>query len=218
MSDSKTVNYYRDRAAEYEQIYYRHQPERRREIDDEADRLKSHVADRDVLEMACGTGYWSWIMARTARRITAIDIWMEMLDEARKKNFRSPVDFIRGDMENLPVRDNAFDFIAVGFWFSHHPRQFYDQFFETLKRPLKKDGLVWMIDNNPPAEGRFKESARVDSHGNNFKKRYLDDGREYVILKNYFEKDELQMIFNPVFKIKKLVYKEFYWSILMKFR
>ena len=215
MNDSRTVDYYRDRAAEYEQIYYRHQPERRREIDDEADRLKSFAADRDVLELACGTGYWSRVMAQTARRITAVDIWMEMLDEARKKKYPAPVDFVRGDMERLPIREQAFDFVAVGFWFSHQPRQFYDRFFELLKRPLLPGGKIWMIDNNPPAEGRFKESVCVDEHGNNFKKRFLDDGRKYVILKNYFEKEDLISIFEPFFRIEKLVHGRYYWSILL---
>ncbi|MFZ5979845.1 MAG: class I SAM-dependent methyltransferase [Candidatus Zixiibacteriota bacterium] len=218
MNDARTVTYYRERAAEYEQIYYRHQPDRRREIDDEADRLKSYAAGRDVLELACGTGYWSRIMAQTARRITAVDIWQEMLNEARKKQYRSPVDFVRGDMDRLPVKAHAFDFIAVGFWFSHQPRQLYNRFYENLKQPLRPGGKVWMIDNNPPAEGRFKESDHIDEHGNNYKKRFLNDGREYVILKNYFEKDELKTVFEPVFHLEKIVYERFYWSVLLTFR
>ncbi|MBN1212835.1 MAG: class I SAM-dependent methyltransferase, partial [candidate division Zixibacteria bacterium] len=119
MSDHKTKKYYRDRAAEYEQIYYRHVPGRHREIDDEIDRLKSHVSNRTVLELACGTGYWTDKMAETAESIIALDIWMEMLDEARKKKYRNPVAFIRADMTHLPLKPALFDLVAVGFWFSH---------------------------------------------------------------------------------------------------
>jgi ubiquinone/menaquinone biosynthesis C-methylase UbiE len=213
MNDRKTRDYYRIRAAEYEQIYYRHVPERRREIEDESERLKSFVSGRTVLELACGTGYWTEIMADTARSIVALDIWMEMLAEARKKKYKSRVDFVRADMLHPPVKADSFDMVAVGFWFSHQPRQAYEEFFECLRYPLKKNGRIWMIDNNPPAEGRTKESVRVDEYGNNFKKRCLDDGREFVILKNYFEEEELKNILSPVFKIERLVYKNYYWSV-----
>ena len=215
MNDYKTKIYYRDRAAEYEQIYYRHKPDRRREIDDEVDRLKSYVSNRTVLELACGTGYWTERMAETAESITALDIWLEMIEEARNKKYRNPVDFVRADMEHLPVKAGLFDLVAVGFWFSHQPRQAYEDFFESLIYPLKKGGRVWMIDNNPPAEGRFKESVGIDEHGNNFKKRRLDNGQEYVILKNYFEERELREIFSSAFKIERLVYKKYYWSVLL---
>lgn len=215
MNDSRTLKYYRDRAPEYEQIYYRPEPERRREIDDEANRLKGYVRDCSVLEWACGTGYWTRIMAETASHIIAFDFWMEMIAQARKKKYRSPVAFLQADMEYLPLKAAVFDFLAVGFWFSHQPCQEYERFFERLKYPLKKDGRIWMIDNNPPAEGLQKTSPGCDKFGNNLKERFLDNGREYIIIKNYFEEMQLRDIFTPAFKIERLVFGKYYWSILM---
>jgi ubiquinone/menaquinone biosynthesis C-methylase UbiE len=190
--------YYRARASEYEQIYYRDNPVRRDEIDAEAARLAELVSGRTVLELACGTGYWTRVMSRTARSIVASDIAPETLVEARKKEYGCPVEFVAADMFAHSFGESSFDMVALGFWFSHQPRQEYDRLFQTLLRPLRRDGLIWMIDNNPPAEGMPVESV-LDEHGNNYKKRDLSDGRSFLILKNYFRSDELESILGPRF-------------------
>lgn len=53
MPDKETQEYYRKRAETYEEIYYRDQPDRRKEIDDEVVRLREMVTGKIVLELAC---------------------------------------------------------------------------------------------------------------------------------------------------------------------
>lgn len=216
MRDKPTEEYYRHRAAEYEQIYFREIPERRKEIDDEADRLRALVAGKAVLEMACGTGYWTKVMSETAAQVTASDIWPEMLAQAKQKQFGCPVDFIAADMFAHPWPEKAFDVVAVGFWFSHQPKQEFDKFFELLWRPLKPGGRIWLIDNNPPAEGTHHEFVRKDEFGNSFKRRYLENGEQHVILKNYYEEEELRQIFEPTMRIERMTYKNYYWSVVLR--
>jgi ubiquinone/menaquinone biosynthesis C-methylase UbiE len=213
MSDPDTRKYYRARAREYEQIYYREVPERRKEIDDEVARLKKLVKGKSVLDLACGTGYWTKAASETARDITAIDQAPEMIAEARKKDYRSTVTFVEGDMFGYRF-DRRFDVIIVGFWFSHQPRQEYDRFFDLLSNLVERGGAVWMIDNNPPAEGPQQNTVGTDEYGNNFKKRYLDDGTEFVILKNYFSEKQLREIIMPHADILRLTYGVYYWSVV----
>lgn len=261
MNDRETADYYRARAQEYEQIYFRDIPERRKEIDDEASRLRTLVTGKNVLELACGTGYWTKVMAETAAHITAIDLWPEMIAVAKKKTLRAPVDFIAADMFTHPLAENSYDFIAVGFWFSHQPKQEYEKFFALITKPLKtsspmthgamtngaiakdattsdpmaKDatlseptksgsitsgpiagGAIWMIENNPPAEGgKGHELVNHDEFGNSYKRRHLEDGSPYVILKNYFDESELRALFAPRFTVQSLVYKKYYWSVVL---
>lgn len=215
MNKHNQTEYYRKRAAEYEQIYYRDIPPRRKEIDDEAARLKELARDKLILDIACGTGYWTEIMSQTAKEIVATDLSDEMIKMAQLKNYLCPVSFLQADLNVLPFENEQFELITLGFWFSHHPLQDYEQLFKNITRLLAPGGQIWLIDNNPPAEGPKKESCGVDEFGNNYKRRYLDNGEEFVIIKNYFERDELLKIFSKSFEINKIIYKTYYWSVVL---
>lgn len=214
MHDEKMGEYYNARAPEYEQIYYRDIPARRKEIDNEAARLEKLSTDKTVIDLACGTGYWTEVLARRAKSVLAVDASQQMIDQAGEKKFVAPVKLVQGDMFSAG-EDQAYDLVSSGFWFSHQPKEDWQKFFDLLKRLVKPDGRIWLIENNPPAEGANQESIRTDEHGNNFKLRKLDDGREFVILKNYFEESELQEAFQSQFKIKRLTYGEYYWSVVL---
>lgn len=209
------IDYYRQRAGEYERIYFRNIPEKQKELADEADRLRVIVAGREILDLACGTGYWTKIIAETASHTVAADIADEVLREAQKKQYTGPVEFVRCDLYRLPFAAERFDVVTLGFWFSHEPRQNYAAFFDRLKPLIRPGGRIWMMDNNPPAEGPETESAATDSAGNNYKKRRLDNGREFEILKNYFSRSQLEDIFAPYFKLEALTYNPCYWSVLL---
>ena len=154
-------------------------------------------------------------MSATARSIDAVDLSPEMLVEARKKTYRCPVTFTQSAMAAYPAEAGSYDLVALGFWFSHQPRQDYTTFFDLITRPLKAGGKIWMIDNNPPAEGPLTHHARVDIHGNNYKYRFLDNGEQYTILKNYFERIGLQNLFSPRFAIESLIHQRYYWSVVL---
>jgi len=212
-ADSTLADYYARRAAEYERVYLK--PERQADLRTLTEILSIAFAGQDVLEVACGTGYWTRVMAATAHSLIALDNEPEMLRIARAKEFPIRVDFVRADMFTYPLRDTSFDVVALGFWFSHQPRREFDRLFDLLVRPLRPAGLIWMIDNNPPAEGSQHYTVGRDEQGNNFKRRFLHDGRDYVILKNYFERHELEQILRPRFRIESLVYGHRYWSVVL---
>jgi ubiquinone/menaquinone biosynthesis C-methylase UbiE len=214
--NSNIVEYYRARAREYEQIYYRKVPERRQEIDDHCRHLERIARDKAVLDLACGTGYWTKVASNTAQKVIGTDIVIEMIEQSRTKVFGCPVEFVVADLHELPFKPGSFDLVTLGFWLSHEPKQNFPKLFDAITTPLKKNGLIWMIDNNPPAEGPRSDSAGADEHGNNFKKRQLQNGNEFVILKNYFSKEKLAEIFTPKFEIKELIHRPYYWSALLR--
>lgn len=216
MADEQTREYYRQRAPEYEQIYYRDNPPRRKEIDDEAAFLRAFAGDQEVIELACGTGYWTKVVAQTARSVVATDLSPEMIAQAQLKEYDKEPLFVVGNLEHPPVPAGSFDLLVLGFWLSHQPKETYPLFFDTISQPLRPGGAIWMIDNNPPAEGSTVDSVRVDEHGNNYKQRRLNNGESYIILKNYFERGELVAIVEPYFHLERLVYGMYYWSMVLR--
>ena len=210
------VDYYRARAPEYEQIYYRDVPERRKEINDQCENVRVIAKDKTVLDLACGTGYWSKVASATAKEVVASDIAPEMISQAKTKKYSCPVEFLVSDLYHLPFKPHSFDLIILGFWLSHEPKQNYSVLIDSIIAPLKPGGQIWMIDNNPPAEGPRSDYTSTDEDGNNLKLRRLQNGAEYVIFKNYFSKEELERVLSGRFRIIDFVYKKYYWSVLLE--
>lgn len=60
-----------------------------------------------VLEVGCGTGFTTYEIVRRVKDVVAIDITPEQISKAVR---RFPdVNFLMGDAENLPFKDNVFD-------------------------------------------------------------------------------------------------------------
>lgn len=211
----KQNEYYSKRADEYEQIYFRDNIERRKEIDDEVTRLKSLASKKSIIELACGTGYWTTRVSETASEIIATDLSFEMIAEAKKKTYHCPIQFLQADLHDLPFAKASCDLLLLGFWFSHEPCQNYANLFEILQKLIRQNGKIWMIDNNPSAEGEIYKSTGEDKYGNNYRQRFLDDKTEYSILKNYFSEKSLSEIFEPFFHIESLIFDKYYWSVVL---
>ncbi len=59
-----------------------------------------------VLDVGCGTGFLTEGILQTTPRVWGLDItW----DQLRRAAAKFPLDFVRGDAERLPYRDNSFD-------------------------------------------------------------------------------------------------------------
>jgi len=82
-NDASLIDYYAKRADEYERIYEK--PERQNDLAILKKLFEKTLAGHDVFEIACGTGYWTQIVAQTAKSITATDFNEEVLQIARAK-------------------------------------------------------------------------------------------------------------------------------------
>ena len=79
--------YYSERAHEYEKVYFRNDPIRQEEQTLIQQKLQKLFTNQSILEVACGTGYWTQFIAKTAKHITAIDYSNEVLNIANQKIF-----------------------------------------------------------------------------------------------------------------------------------
>lgn len=73
--------------------------------------------EKNVLEIACGTGRFTVMLANRGADIVGLDISSAMLEQGRKKARAAGVDdhieFLRGDAARLPFPDDAFDVVLA---------------------------------------------------------------------------------------------------------
>ncbi len=147
MKDPTLLDYYTRRAEEYEQIYQK--PERLVELSLLKAYLIKLLAGRDVLEVACGTGYWTAHLAPFTRSILATDDAGEVLDVARAKAYPPRrVRVEQADAYALDTITGAFSAGFAGFWWSHVPQAWLPGFLSTFHGKLQSGARVvflWII-------------------------------------------------------------------------
>lgn len=209
--NNNLIKYYQDRAAEYDKIYSR--PERQEDLQQAATLLQALFKDKDVLEVACGTGYWTERIARTAHSVTATDINEAVLEIARRKAYtNAAVNVIQADIYKLDS-GKKYESLFGGFIWSHIPLQELDRFIETVNAQVKDAGLVVMMDNIY-VEGSSHPIAHTDEHGNTFQDRKLEDGSVHRILKNFPSADFLKEKLQGIAKDMQVIILPYYWILV----
>ena len=204
------AGYYAKRAASYEEIYAK--PERQRDLSQVHEWLRATLAGHRVLEVACGTGYWTAAAAMSAETIYATDINPTVIALADLKQLPSEkVTFALADAFTVEAVQ-SFTACFAAFWWSHVLRQEQAGFMKQLRQQLGKDALVALIDN-VYVEGSSTSIARTDLQGNTFQIRMLPDGERYEILKNFPSDSSLRKRLAPYLKEIRILRLEHYWML-----
>jgi SAM-dependent methyltransferase len=175
--------YYARRAAEYERIYAK--PERQDDLRAIEAWLPAQFVGRHVLEIACGTGWWTPHGARDCASWLATDLNGETMALARRKVLPAArVRFALADAYALQEIDGEFDAAFAGFWWSHVPLARLPSWLEALHAKLQRSARIVFIDNLY-VEGSSTPIARRDDDGNTYQQRRLDDGSVHEVLKNF---------------------------------
>ena len=206
------ITYYSRRAPEYDQMWRRDDPLRQREQSAIAAALKECFRKRRVLEVACGTGFWTSFMAEVADHICAIDASPEMLAIARGKSLPAQrVEFCLGDAYRLEKVFGDFNAGLANFWFSHIPKARISEFLAGFHRRVGAGAVVFMADNTYIA-GVGGELVSRPGATDTFKLRELADGSKHQVLKNYYDAGQLHDLFGPMASsLEVQVGKCFWW-------
>ncbi|MFD0675668.1 MULTISPECIES: class I SAM-dependent methyltransferase [unclassified Paenibacillus] len=211
--NAKLQAYYGLRAAEYERIYHRDEPDYQNELLLIAKAMKDALVDRTVLEIACGTGYWTQIAAEAVKHITGTDIRPEVLQISEAKQIpQNKASFLIGNAYELDSIPGVFNGALANFWFSHIPKNKLDDFLTGLHKRLGPGANVFMADN-VYVSGRGGELVYKEDCEDTFKLRELVDGSKHEIVKNYYSKEELYDIFNPMAKQLKVFAGNSFWYV-----
>ena len=187
---AELVDYYRRRAGEYEAIYAK--PERQADLARLRHLIPERLRGRRVLEVACGTGYWTALVARTASSLVATDAADEPMRIAQSKTYPAgKVRFEMADAYALGPALGTFDAALAVFWWSHVPRARIAEFLASLHARLEPGARVILMDNRY-IDGSSTPIAHRDADGNTYQDRRLADGSVTRVLKNFPAEDELR--------------------------
>jgi demethylmenaquinone methyltransferase/2-methoxy-6-polyprenyl-1,4-benzoquinol methylase len=175
-------SYYAARAVEYDDVYSK--PERQHDLRQIETWLPSLLAGEVVLEVACGTGYWTQFFAPVALSVVAIDSAPETLRVARHRVIGGEVSFRVGDAYALTPDRLDFTAAFAGFWFSHVPLERQREFLVQLNAALRPGARVVLLDNLF-VEGSSSPISERDDAGNTYQRRELRDGSTHRVLKNF---------------------------------
>ena len=191
------IAYYRARAAEYDQWFYRQGRYDRghaanaqwaAEAAQVAGALDEFGLCGNVLELACGTGIWTRQLLKHADTITAIDASPEMIQINRHKVAGDRVTYVQADLFEWQPQ-TRFDGIFFGFWLSHVPPQMLGRFWRTVADALRPGGKIFFVDSlpSPTSSAVYHEQPRPGQ----LHVRKLNDGREFRIVKEFHAPDEI---------------------------
>jgi demethylmenaquinone methyltransferase/2-methoxy-6-polyprenyl-1,4-benzoquinol methylase len=202
--------YYAQRATEYDQIYRK--PERQADLRAMEAELPPLFAGRSVLEIACGTGYWTQFIAPVAERVLAIDSAPQTMQIARERITAGAVEFVQGDAYALPAQARGFDAAFAGFWWSHVPLARLDAFLQGLHRALRPGAKIVFLDNRY-VEGSSTPVAERDAEGNTYQLRLLADGSQHRVLKNFPSETQLRERLAPHAQDLHYHAWTYYWAV-----
>lgn len=107
-----------------------------------------YVRNSDVLDLACGEGYGSAMLAGHARTVVGADISEEAINHASSAYQGSNITFVRSDAAQLKFADDSFDVVISFETIEHLAEQ--EKMLAEIRRVLRAHGILIMSSPNRP--------------------------------------------------------------------
>jgi demethylmenaquinone methyltransferase/2-methoxy-6-polyprenyl-1,4-benzoquinol methylase len=207
------VQYYALRAAEYELVFEK--PERQKDLQRMQAILLDVFRDKSVLEIACGTGWFTQRLIQTTKFVLATDINEAVLECARDKNLPAEkAQFQQDDIFNSSV-DQQFEGLFAGFIWSHILLDQLDTFLKQCLQWVKPGGVLVFTDNFL-IPGSSSPLHHTDADGNSYQLRRLQNGTEHLVLKNFPTETFLSEIFEQYTDQVEVLTLGYYWMVVCR--
>ncbi|RZV12399.1 methyltransferase family protein [Natrinema hispanicum] len=122
------------------------------------------VEDQKVLEIACGTGRFTVMLAHQGADVVGLDISAAMLQQGRRKaqdtDLAGTLEFLRGDAGRLPFPDDHFDTVIAMRFF--HLADDPEAFLEEMRR-VSRDQIVFDTFNRFSARSIYNWALPMGS-------------------------------------------------------
>lgn len=164
---------------------------------------KNYCKDKNVLDIASWSGYWSFALSQTAKQVVWLDVSSDAITYCKEHIKNGNLHFVLWDGKKIPFEDGSFD-VVVSFETIEHILD-YDTFLQEIKRVLKKDWILLMSTPN------FKwEIVKNKFHVSNFTmESFIDAVKNKFTINNVFYQWKHfypfpgRWIFEAIFGIKR---------------
>ncbi|KQQ88922.1 class I SAM-dependent methyltransferase [Massilia sp. Leaf139] len=216
MSNQQVAKYYALLGEALEDKYL--EPDMDEDIDDMSIHLGNLLAGHTVLELGCGTGFWTEVVAESALSVLAVDINASLVDIARARPMaEDKVRFRVADALGLPEDIGKFSAVLVSFLWAHLNKKEQEQLLATLKKRLGKDVLLVILDDSF-VEGFSETIARTDADGTTYEILTTPDGERFELPKSYQSDSALRKRLGNVGKEIKIERVEFFWILTCRLK
>ncbi len=133
-----------------------------------------------VLDIACGDGYGSNMLARYAKFVTGVDIDEPTIALAKEKYKLPNLEYKTGRADKIPCEDNYFDILISFETLEHHDK--HNEMMGEIKRVLKPGGVCLI---STPDKLVYSDKK---NYSNPFHVKELYKDEFYALLKKHFTK------------------------------
>ena len=168
------------------------------------DCLYPNIKDKIVLDLGCGTGKFMQKFYKDAIKYYGLDLSEKQLEIAKKKVEEKNVEFICCSAENIPLPDNSID-VIISTWvlgtILEVDRR--NKVIEEMKRVLKKDGVIFLVENDIGGEfeiirDRYPDIKRTQDYNNWIESKEFICADKFETYFKFQNKNEAKKVFSNI--------------------
>jgi len=197
--NQEMMSYYDARAREYDEVYVGKGPASipnpdlyRRETEITSKLVQGYGRGHSI-DIGCGTGHWVPYYVGNCSDVALLDHSEKMLSQCRKRirslGLEDKSYFIQGDFFEVILDEDSFDSAFIGFFITHLSPNLEEIFFSRLKRILKSSAQLMIVDSSWSSQRMHSREKQ------GMQERTLNDGRAYALYKRYFDKPDIERMF-----------------------
>ena len=222
MDKNPVIAYYDSIAAHYDNAAAEVDEEQLEDLDEAREQIATLLTGHRILELGCGSGAWTEVLAETADSIVATDASAAMLELAQMHGEDlDNVEYRLMDALALPddlgTGEDKFTAVFLGGLWAHLTRKQQDDLLQSLKKRLGKDVLLVLFDDNY-VEGESAVTVRTDLLGNTHEFQRDADGKQHELVKNYPTDSALRKRVGVAGREIRVARWEFYWVLTCRLK
>jgi len=155
--------------------------------------VNTAASGEKVIDIGCGVGKWSVLLAENGIEIISVDNLPSMLrkvaQRCKQNKIESRISPVLSDGFHLPFKDETFDGATLNWVLAHIPVVKNFCFMREIRRVVKRNGWLFISDSYWRGQEGGKEQIQIRE----------TEGKKHEVYKYYYEPAELKQLLHKTF-------------------